>query len=72
MTTPTPNDFTPARLAALDIFTNHSEILTWRSAQFLGQVAGGFHDDLSDKQEAWLQTRPAGPARARSTPTVPA
>lgn len=45
---------TPERRDAIDILTNHTDTLTWRSAQFLGQVAGLPDMVLTEKQADWF------------------
>jgi len=45
---------TPERRVAIDILTNHTDTLSWRSAQFLGQVAGLPDMVMTERQEAWF------------------
>lgn len=53
MALPAPAGMTP-RETALEILTNHHDGLSWKGAQFLGNVAGCPDRPLSDRQLGWL------------------
>lgn len=53
MSLPAPAGMTP-RETALEILTNHHESLSWKAAQFLGNVAGCPERALSEPQLKWL------------------
>ncbi len=53
MTLPAPAGMTP-RDMALEILTNHHEGVSWKAAQFLGNVAGCPERALTEPQLKWL------------------